>query len=234
MNANYPDADRQTVFQEGLEFQDFVANLLLKEMGIVISNYSSKYYQQACGENAQGFEIKLDRRILETGHVSIEVAEKSKAINKSFVPSGIMREDNSWLYIQGNKKIIFIFGKKSLQQLYQAKYKDKVWQPKPTIKTFRLPIAEARKYALKVFENEHDERIKGGKIVRVVCVNCGFILDVSESEIISNTIIRKCPICPSNAFAELEGWKEFQRKHEEEKRYYEEETIKIFRKNREV
>ncbi|GAJ22833.1 unnamed protein product, partial [marine sediment metagenome] len=125
MNANYPDADRDTVFQEGLEFQDFVMDLLLKDRGFVISNYSSKYYQQTHGENAQGIEIKLDNPILETGNVSIEVAEKSKAINESFVPSGIMREDNSWLYIQGNEKIIFIFGKKFLQQLYQVKYKDK-------------------------------------------------------------------------------------------------------------
>ena len=84
------------------------------------------------------------------------------------------------------------------------------------------------------YRNEHYGGIKGGKIVKVVCVNCGFILDVSESEIISNTIIRKCPICPSNAFAELEGWKEFQRKHEEEKRYYEEETSKIYKENKEV
>ncbi|MBA7684334.1 hypothetical protein ES703_92727 [subsurface metagenome] len=160
------------------------------------------------------------------------MAEKSKAINKSFVPSGIMREDNSWLYIQGNKKIIFIFGKKFLQQLYQAKYKDKVWQPKPTIKTFLLPIAEARKYALKVFENEHDKRIKEGKIVRVVCASCEFIYDVSEQEIISNTVI--CPNCRSNACAPFEEWEEFKKRREEEKRYYEEETIKIFRKNREV
>ncbi len=229
MNVNYPDADRQTVFQEGLEFQDFVVDLLLKDMGIVISNYSSKYYQQAYGENVQGIEIKLDRRILETGNVSIEVAEKSKAINESFVPSGIMREDNSWLYIQGNKKIIFIFGKKFLQQLYKAKYMDKVWQPKPTIKTFLLPIAEARKYALKIFENEHDERMKGGKIVIFGCTNCGFIFDVSESEIISNKII--CPKCGSNACIE---WEEFKKRREEEKRYYEEETSKIYRENNEV
>lgn len=228
MHANYPDADRQTVFQEGLEFQDFVANLLLKEMGIVISNYSSKYYQQAYGENAQGFEIKLDRQILETGHVSIEVAEKSKAINKSFVPSGIMREDNSWLYIQGNKKIIFIFGKKSLQQLYQAKYKDKVWQPKSTIKTFRLPIAEARKYALKVFENEHYGRIKGGKIVRFGCTNCGFIFDASKPEVISNTVI--CPKCDSNACNEFEEYKEFKERWEEVRRWEEEEARKYLKK----
>lgn len=232
MNANYPDADRPTVFQEGLEFQDFVADLLLKEMGIVISNYSSKYYQQTYGENAQGIEIKLDHPILKTGHVSIEVAEKSKAINKSFVPSGIMREDNSWLYIQGNKKIIFIFGKKSLQQLYQAGYMDKVWQPRPTIKTFLLPIAEARKYALKVFENAHNERIKGGEIVRVVCASCEHIFDVSELEVISNTVI--CPKCGSNACIEWEEWrafKEFQKRHEEEKRYYEEENSRIYREN---
>ena len=228
MNANYPDADRQTVFQEGLEFQDFVADLLLKDMGIVISNYSSKYYQQAYGENAQGIEIKLDRPILKTGFVSIEVAEKSKAGNKDFIPSGIMREDNSWLYIQGNKKIIFIFGKKSLWQLYQAKYKDKVWQPKPTIKTFRLPIVEARKYALKVFENKPYERTKSEKKVRFACGNCDYKFDVFESEIISNLV--RCPKCKTNACDPFEEWEEFQKMLKETRRWEEEESRKYLGK----
>jgi len=152
----YPNADRSTVFEEGLEFQDFIVNLLMSELGIALSNYSSKYYQQNFGENRQGIEIKLDTRILDTGNVSIEVAEKSKAAIKNWTPSGIMRQDNSWLYIQGNFKIVFIFGKLILQKVYKQKYINKVWQPKDTIKTFLMPVEEAEKYALKVF-NLYDE-----------------------------------------------------------------------------
>lgn len=147
----YPDADRPTVFEEALKFQDFVCDLLLKELGFVISNYSSRYYQFNYGENRQGIEIKLDTRILDTGNVSIEVAEKSRGDMPNWTPSGIMRDDNTWLYVQGNYEIIFIFGKIFLRQLYNARYKNKVWQPKTTICTFLLPIAEANKYALKVF-----------------------------------------------------------------------------------
>lgn len=149
----YPDADRPTVFEEALEFQDFVTDLLLKELGLVISNYSSKYWQYNFGENRQGIEIKLDKRILETNNVSIEVAEKSRADIQQWTPSGIMREDNTWLYVQGNYEIVFIFGKSFIRQLYLAKYADKVWEPKKTIRTFLLPIQVANKYALKVLKN---------------------------------------------------------------------------------
>lgn len=148
----YPDADRKTVFEEALEFQDFVADLLLKEMGLCISNYSSRYYQNNYGENRQGIEIKLDTRILETKNVSIEVAEKSKSANANWIPSGIMRKDNSWLYIQGNKDIVFIFSKKYLQQIYKVKYSEKFREPKPTIRTFLIPLEFAYKWAIKFFD----------------------------------------------------------------------------------
>lgn len=148
----YPDADRPTVFEEGLEFQDFVADLLLTELGIALTSYSSQRYQWLKGENRQGIEIKLDRRILETGNVSIEVAEKSRADMPNWTPSGIMREDSAWLYVQGNPKIVFVFGKTILQLSYKKQYWTKTWQPKPTIQTFLMPISEARRIALKVFE----------------------------------------------------------------------------------
>ena len=122
-SPSYPDADRATVFDEALEFQDFVVDLLLKELGLCISNYSSRYYQQKYGENKQGIEIKLDKRILETGNISIEVAEKSKASNELWIPSGILRADNTWLYLQGNYEIVFVFSKSLLQGIYEARYK---------------------------------------------------------------------------------------------------------------
>jgi hypothetical protein len=157
----YPDADRETVFEEGLQFQDFVVDILLRELGIAVSNYSSRYYQYNFGENKQGIEIKLDRRISRTangeftnpdsGNVSIEVAEKSSSGKDGWTDSGIMRADNSWLYIQGNYDIVFIFGKMFLRQLYLTRYRDKVREVKPTLKTFLLPVPVAKKYALKVF-----------------------------------------------------------------------------------
>ena len=158
IKPNYPDGDRSTLFEEALEFQDFVVDLFLKEIGIPISNYSSRYFQFNKGENPQGIEIKLDKRILETGNVSIEVAEKSRADLENWTPSGIMRNDNTWLYVQGNKEIVFIFSKKILKGIYEARYKDKVWMPKKTIKTFLMPITDAEKYAAKVIKiNKEDD-----------------------------------------------------------------------------
>ena len=148
----YPDADRSTVFEEGLQFQDFVADLLLTELGIALTSYSSRKYQWLKGENRQGIEIKLDTRILDTGNVSIEVAEKSRADVPIWTPSGIMRDDNAWLYVQGNKSIVFVFGKATLQLIYKSRFTDKVWTPKPTIKTFLMQMELARRYALKVFD----------------------------------------------------------------------------------
>lgn len=159
----YPDADRPTVYLEGLEFQDFIADLLCAELGIVITNYCSSKYQFEHGENRQGIEIKIDNRILETGNVSIEIAEKSSENINVWTPSGIMREDNAWLYVQGNTSIVFIFGKAQLRRLYKHKYQNKVWQPKPTIKTFLIPMKEAELIALKVIrlrKQEDNNQIK--------------------------------------------------------------------------
>lgn len=157
----YPDGDRTTLFDEGLEFQDFVADLFMEKLGISITNYASRQWQWNKGENRQGIEIKLDKRILETGNVSIEVAEKSKADMPRWTDSGIMRDDNTWLYVQGNTDIVFVFSKQILQYLYKNKYLQKVWEPKKTIRTFLMPIDRARKCALKVFDmQEHGKEDK--------------------------------------------------------------------------
>jgi hypothetical protein len=152
MGINYPDSKNKNSFQNGMEFQDFVADVLRREMGIVISNYSSAKYQFNVGENRQGIEIKLDKRILETGNISIEIAEKSKEKLLEYTPSGIMRNDNSWLYLQGNYDILFIFAKKILISLYNArKYRI---DDLPTIRRFLLPLQDAEKYAAKVLRKE--------------------------------------------------------------------------------
>jgi hypothetical protein len=141
MATSYPDCKDTDSFQSGLEFQDFVLDKLIEKLGIALSNYSSRKYQFRYGENRQGVEIKLDRRILETGNVSIEIAEKSRAAMREYTPSGIYRVDNTWLYIQGNREILFIFAKNELQRLHASgKFREYTL---PTIKKFHLPLAAA-------------------------------------------------------------------------------------------
>jgi hypothetical protein len=150
----YPNCKDPHSYQSGLEFQDLVVDLLREELGIVITNYQSRRFQFGVGENKQGIEIKLDRDILRTNNVSIEIAEKARAANPDYAPSGIYRNDNSWLYIQGNWDIVFIFAKSILRLLHRSgRYRTNIL---PTLKSFLLPVDEARKYAARVLELNTD------------------------------------------------------------------------------
>jgi len=150
-DPTYPDAKSKTAFQDGLEFQDFVCTILA-EQGIVLQNLSSRKYQYNVGENLQGFEIKLDRRCTDTKRLSIEVAEKTRDDpHRNWTPSGICREDNSWLYIQGNYNILFVFAKNWLMRYWKEK-RPEIVQNRPTIQTFYLPFGTAFKCAAKVLE----------------------------------------------------------------------------------
>ena len=151
----YPDCKDPDSYKSGLEFQDFVVDLLRERLGIVITNYQSRLFQFGTGENRQGIEIKLDRDILRTGRVSIEIAEKARAANPYYVPSGIYRNDNSWLYIQGNWDIVFIFPKSYLRLLHRSgRYPA---DSLPTLQRFLLPLDDAKRYAAKVIELNTDE-----------------------------------------------------------------------------
>ena len=120
MTDNY-----KLMLEKGLQFQDFITDILIKELGISLSTYSSQKYQNLKGENKQGFEIKFDDKYKDTGNVYIEVAEKSNPLNENFISSGIYRNDNTWLYLIGDYKEIFIFSKKHLKLMYESKkYKE--------------------------------------------------------------------------------------------------------------
>jgi len=118
--AIYPHATVKDSLEKGLAFQDFVC-IVLAQRHIVLQNIGSKKFQIEVGENLQGFEIKLDRRCTETGRLSIEVAEKSSRDVLWWTPSGIMREDNSILYIQGNYDSFWVFGKNWLRRWMEEK-----------------------------------------------------------------------------------------------------------------
>ncbi len=107
----------QKKLQEGLEYQDFVFEQLryMNGMPIFLGAYTSQKYQNYTGESLSGLEIKFDGKFAETNNLFIEVAEKTNPNNKDFVPSGIMRDDNTWLYLIGDYEQAFIFAKKTLR-----------------------------------------------------------------------------------------------------------------------
>lgn len=136
------------MLEVGGEFQDFVIDLLLRELGLAISMYSSRRYQATRGESAQGVEIKFDRKLHETGNLYIEVAEKTRPENPDWVPSGIYRNDNSWLYAIGDYTILYLFSKKWLQRLHASGKYDVITIDRGTSRGFLLRDAE-KKLAMK-------------------------------------------------------------------------------------
>lgn len=149
ISYNKNNSGHKNSFEVGNEFQDFVCIELAKH-GIILQNINSRKFQYETGENLQGFEIKYDARCTgdrgteATNRISIEIAEKTKAENAEYIPSGIYRTDNSWMYIQGNYMMFWVFPKKILKLLYESgRYK--VCEM-PTIKKFYIPIADADKY----------------------------------------------------------------------------------------
>lgn len=144
----YPDAKHKDSFERGLKFQDFVASELIRQLGIAVTSFCSRQYQYEVGENAQGIEIKLDdwctRKTGPEGsdRLSIEVSEKTKNNpDAPWVPSGILRKDNTWLYVQGNYERIYLLPKRFLIRYYEH-HKDSpgfLEEKMGTIRTFYLP-----------------------------------------------------------------------------------------------
>lgn len=138
-------------FEIGLEFQDFVMIKLIELMGFNISYFQSKKYQFQYGESLQGIEIKYDARCTgdctyyknnPTGNVVIECFEKTHKDNPKWIPSGILRNDNTWLYVVGNHDQIWIFSKKRLKNLYDAN-RYGCTQTLDTVKNMLMPISHA-------------------------------------------------------------------------------------------
>ena len=137
--------------EAGLIYQDFIADKLRKaDPCIIIGAYSSRKYQNEYGESASGIEIKHDMRMKETGNLYIEVAEKSNADLANYTPSGIMRNDNTWLYLIGDYEQAFLFSKHQLKALYAD---EKNWAMRgirrkqtPTSIGFTYPVENAMKW----------------------------------------------------------------------------------------
>lgn len=88
--------------------------------------------------------------ILEKRAIYLEVAEKSHPDNRDYIESGIMRKDNSWLFVIGDEDLVWIFSTKYLQKLKDRYRKVKT----PTSIGHLMPIAEADKYSIRKINME--------------------------------------------------------------------------------
>ena len=139
--------------RNSLRFEDFVYSELLKD-GIAVVRYGSKEYQSLVGENAAGFEVKLDRKMADTGNVFIETAERHND-SVEWKPSGICKSDNTWLYIIGNFDRFYVFGRRMLRRMYHWKTGDVFRYERKetaTARGFLVQCVDADCYAERIIE----------------------------------------------------------------------------------
>lgn len=132
---------------DALVYQDFVKHQMYRR-GVPLVFNDSREFQFTEGENIFGIEVKNDKRFRNTGNLYIETAEKSDPKNPHFVASGIYRNDNSWLYLIGDYKTIYIFGINILTWLHRTKkYEEREID---TSQGYLLPVTDGEKYAVKI------------------------------------------------------------------------------------
>ena len=150
---------------EGADYEQFIKHKI-KRLGIYIEPYREKIRQYLLGENSNGIEIKYDAKMKKTNNIYIETYEKNPWL-KDWTPSGINRQDNSWLYVIGDYDVFYIFSKKTLKYflskiddivvdntlIKHQQYREKEFK---TSKGYLLPVEDAQYLAEKIIINKYD------------------------------------------------------------------------------
>lgn len=104
---------------EGKKYELFIKEQLKEKLNIDINILNDMY--QNSGETIEGYEIKFDDRMKETGNIYIEYAEKRSSKNANYIESGILKNDNTIFFVIGNYSEFFIIDKEVLVKLYKEK-----------------------------------------------------------------------------------------------------------------
>jgi len=89
----------------------------LRQEGIDVSRYETQADQYAHGDTTIGLEIKLDTKYCDTGNLFIEVAEKTRAEQLTWIASGIFATSTAPWYGVGDYRNFFIFDRDTLRGL---------------------------------------------------------------------------------------------------------------------
>lgn len=166
MNSREYAQYRQTKIESGLLYQDFVVDCCWRLLGLAIVQFSSRAYQTTVGESLTGVEIKHDERMAQTGNLWIELAEKAVPRPGEYAKSGIRRDDNTWLYAIGNYDVIYLFAKRFLVALGEARKSDGAHTYKhlenntQTSLGYLLPSRDAERYAAVILRPNAEKRVE--------------------------------------------------------------------------
>jgi hypothetical protein len=173
-HGNYGEM-RRAQLEDGKRFQDWIA-WRHYHLGIGLNSLVSEEGQRI-GENMLGLEIKHDHKYPGTGNLYIETMEKAVQRAGSYAPSGIFRNDNSWLYGIGDRRLFWTFGIATLRRVWdrrEALAENPQWKGLgerenrwKTSRGFVLPVRLADKLCLtRIDFDEHGNiirRVLGGK-----------------------------------------------------------------------
>ena len=120
MKLDYKE-NYQKLLKESQEFVNYWLGIIQRRMCLKLTPVDSENLQKAvlC-DTQEGFEFKYDRKFKETGNFWIEIEEKRDPSQEKYVLSGILREDNAWMYCIGNYDELFFLPKRTLISLYNS------------------------------------------------------------------------------------------------------------------
>ena len=142
---------------KGEKYQEFIKAVFKDKLNINLNFYKTKKEQYNIGETQEGYEVKFDDMFEKTGNIYIEFCEKTNEENKEYIPSGILRNDNTKYYVIGNYKEIYIFKKYKLLNFFvNLNFKNKIYTIKTTAtsKGFLLDYTLREKLKYKKLKHE--------------------------------------------------------------------------------
>lgn len=148
--------------QSAFEFENHIASLFKTNYDLDLKPFLTRQEQYFEGENVLGIEIKNDTLIRRYGNIYIEYAEKSRASNSHYIPSGILKKDKTRYFLIGDKDGFWIFRKKRLIEIYleelelkrngQLSLRGISFKVIATSKGIAFPLSQAMKEALPLEE----------------------------------------------------------------------------------
>ncbi len=114
--------------KESQVFEEYVYDVLDKEIGFEIKHYRNKHSQIFIGENRQGIEVKYQKDFLTKwkGWLYFEtMARRNWRTDGEWVHAGIFRHlqipnDNTLWLATGNEELFYLFEKVVLQDLHNS------------------------------------------------------------------------------------------------------------------
>jgi len=129
--------DYKEDLEAGQQYQDYLLEKLLPH-GIQLMYYTS-LKKQKVGETINGIEVKYDRKFRKTGNLYITTQARATS-NSDYHPCGVTKLDNSWLYMIGDEKDVYILGKKQLYTFFKMGNFKEFEIPQETNKGFLINI----------------------------------------------------------------------------------------------